>query len=193
MNHLGTQSLETKRLILRPFTEADAPAMFRNWASDPLVTEYLIWSAYTAESDVADYLRSVVKQYERADCYEWAIVLKELGEPVGSIGVVNLREMIEAAEIGYCIGRRWWRRGIVPEAVTAVMRFLFEQVGVNRIEAKHDVRNPASGTVMKKCGMTYEGTLRQGARYNQGLCDAALYSILKEEFLKIHKGGADHI
>ena len=91
MNHLGTQSLETKRLILRPFTEADAPAMFRNWASDPLVTEYLIWPAYTAESDVADYLRSVVKQYERADCYEWAIVLKELGEPVGSIGVVNLR------------------------------------------------------------------------------------------------------
>ncbi len=182
MNHLGTQSLETKRLILRPFTEADAPAMFRNWASDPLVTEYLIWPAYTAESDVADYLRSVVKQYERADCYEWAIVLKELGEPVGSIGVVNLREMIEAAEIGYCIGRRWWRRGIVPEAVTAVMRFLFEQVGVNRIEAKHDVRNPASGTVMKKCGMTYEGTLRQGARYNLGLCDAALYSILKKEF-----------
>lgn len=186
MKHAGTQTIETERLILRPFTADDSHAMFRNWANDPKVTEYLIWTAYADESGVAAYLQSIVPQYKNANFYEWAIVLKSLNEPIGSIGCVRLREEIDTMELGYCLGRRWWRCGIVPEALQAVVQFLFTQTGVNRIEAKHDVRNPASGAVMQKCGMQYEGTLRQGARYNQGLCDVALYSILREEFFKNH-------
>lgn len=182
MKHIGTQRIETQRLILRRFTAEDSPAMFRNWASDPHVTEYLIWPAYTDESGVAEYLQSVAAQYKNPAFYEWAIVLKASNEPIGSIGCVRLREEIAAMELGYCLGRKWWRRGLVPEALQAVIHFLFTNTDVNRIEAKHDVRNPASGAVMKKCGMQYEGTLRQAARYNQGLCDAALYSILREEF-----------
>ncbi len=182
MNHIGTHSLDTPRLLLRRFTPADAPAMFRNWAGDPQVTEHLIWQAYADESGAAEYLRTVAAQYENPDYYEWAIVLREIDEPIGSIGCVRLRADIDAVEVGYCIGRRWWRRGIAPEALHAVIRFFFEDVAANRIEAKHDVRNPASGAVMKKCGMQYEGTLRQGGRYNDGLCDAALYAILRTDF-----------
>lgn len=184
MKHIGTRNIETERLILRRFTVEDSPAMFRNWASDPHVTEYLIWPAYTEERGVAEYLQSVTAQYKNPAFYEWAIVLKSSNEPIGSIGCVHLREETTAMELGYCLGLQWWRRGLVPEALRAVIQFLFTNTDVNRIEAKHDVRNPASGTVMKKCGMQYEGTLRQAARYNQGLCDAALYSILREEFLK---------
>lgn len=184
LKHIGTQRIETERMILRHFTVEDSPTMFRNWAGDPCVTEYLIWPAYTGESGVAEYLKSVVSQYDNPAFYEWAIVLKALNEPIGSIGCVRLREEIAAMELGYCLGRQWWRHGLAPEALQAVIHFLFTNTDVNRIEAKHDVRNPASGAVMKKCGMQYEGTLRQAARYNQGLCDAALYSILREEFLE---------
>ena len=63
----------------------------------------------------------------------------------------------------------------------AVMDFLFDEVDVNRIESRHDPRNPHSGGVMKKCGMKYEGTLRSADWNNQGICDASYYSLLKAE------------
>ena len=85
------------------------------------------------------------------------------------------------AEIGYCIGRPWWNRGITSEALIAVINFMFDQVGANRVQAKHDVNNPHSGLVMKKCGMKYEGTLRSAAVNNQGVCDVSIYALLKSD------------
>ena len=84
-------------------------------------------------------------------------------------------------EIGYCLGRAWWRKGIVSEALSAVMDFFFVETDVQRICARHDPANPHSGQVMRKCGMTYEGTLRRADRNNQGICDVSWYSILREE------------
>ena len=110
--------------------------------------------------------------------------MKESGEPIGAIDVVNLREDIEEAEIGYCLGTAWWRLGIMTEAFQRVIQFLFEEVGVNRITATHDPRNPHSGDVMKKCGLRYEGTSRQAGKNNQGICDLARYAILKEDYFK---------
>ena len=69
----------------------------------------------------------------------------------------------------------------MPEALAAVMGYLFEEVGMQRIEAGHDPKNPASGAVLRKCGMQYEGTLRCRIRSNQGITDVAWYSLLKEE------------
>lgn len=71
----------------------------------------------------------------------------------------------------------------MAEAVKAVIAFLFEEVGVNRIAARHDVNNPNSGKVMQKAGMKYEGTLRQADRNNQGIIDYAIYSVLKSEYI----------
>ena len=182
MKHLGTKIIETRRLLLRPFTPEDGEAMFRNWASDPEVTKYLTWPTHTDPSVSSWVVEDWVSHYHEEKFYQWAIVLKDLGETIGSISVVKMNEEAQWVEIGYCIGRKWWHRGIMSEALDAVMKFFFEQVGVQRIQARHDPRNPNSGGVMRKCGMTYEGTLRRSDRNNQGICDAAVYSILREEF-----------
>lgn len=74
--------------------------------------------------------------------------------------------------------------GITTEAFQRLIPFFFDEVGVNRIESMHDPNNPASGKVMQHCGLVYEGTLRQADRNNQGLCDAAYYGLLREDYDK---------
>ena len=156
MNHIGTQYIETERLILRRFEPSDAPAMFANWASDDEVTKFLTWPTHADVSVTEGILGQWVPQYEKDDYYNWAIVLKEHGsQPIGNINVAHWSEDREAPEIGYCMGRRWWHQGIMSEALGAVLDFLFDQVGVERIVALHDTNNPHSGGVMRKCGMVF--------------------------------------
>ena len=184
MNHKGTKQLETGRLILRPFRMADADAMYRNWASDPGVTRYLTWNAHTSAEDSKQVLASWTESYSNPAYYQWAIVLKALGEPVGSISAVRINERTEDATIGYCIGRKWWGQGITAEALGAVITFFFEEVGTRCINACHDPRNPNSGKVMRKCGMKTEGTRRQAGFNNQGICDEVWHSILRHEYFE---------
>lgn len=181
LTHKGTQTIETARLILRRAVREDAEAMFRNWASDPEVTKYLTWPTYEKVETAHQILDLWTSEYEKPNYYQWMIVLKELGEPIGSISVVRQNDRVEEAEIGYCIGSRWWHRGIVSEALAAVIEYLFTEVGMNRVAARHDPNNPHSGGVMRKCGMKYEGTHRACDRNNQGICDAAQYAILRSE------------
>lgn len=179
LNHKGTQILVTPRLTLRPFIADDAPAMFANWASDPEVTKFLAWPTHPSV-DVSQWVcNDWVSHYAEPDYYQWAIVYD--GQTIGSMAVVEHDDRVGKAHIGYCIGRNWWHMGIVSEALKAVMDFLFDEVGYDRIEARHDPRNPHSGGVMKKCGMKYEGTLRQSDWNNQGVCDACWYALLKSE------------
>lgn len=182
MNHKGTVRLETTRLVLRRFVAADAQAMFANWASDQEVTRFLTWPAHVSTGVSQAVTDSWVAQYERPDFYQWAIELRELGEPIGSISVVSLDEAVSSAEIGYCIGRQWWHQGIVSEALAAVIDFMFAEVGALRVCAKHDARNPNSGRVMRHCGMTHEGTLRRAGRSNAGIGDLCVYGILRSEW-----------
>jgi len=184
MNHLGTKKIETSRLILRPFVMEDAEAMYRNWASDPEVTKFLSWPTYESVEDANSILNIWIPQYSDNTFYQWAIELKEIGEVIGSISVVNIDDRVDMVEIGFCIGKPWWGQGIMTEAFQAVIDFLFGEVGVQRIEAGHDPNNPASGAVQRKCGLTYEGTFRRRILSNQGITDAAWYSILKEEWKK---------
>lgn len=182
MKHCGTQTLETERLILRRFVLEDADAMYRNWASDSSVTKYLTWPAH-ASADVSRIaLEDWVSSYQNDNYYQWAITLKENGnEPIGSIGAVGMNDDISMVHIGYCIGRSWWHQGIMSEALKALIDFFFERVGVNRIESRHDPRNPHSGMVMRKCGMKYEGTMRSADRNNQGICDSCWYAVLRSD------------
>ena len=184
MKHLGTKRMETARLVLRPFVKEDAPAMYRNWASDPEVTKFLSWPTYKTVDTAHEILNIWVPQYRDDTFYQWAIELKEIGEVVGSISVVNFDERVDMAEIGFCIGRPWWGQGMMTEAFQAVIDFLFGEVGVQRIEAGHDPNNPASGAVQRKCGLKYEGTLRRSTRSNQGITDKTVMAILKEEWEK---------
>ena len=182
LTHKGTQTIETSRLILRRAVREDAEPMFRNWASDPEVTKYLTWPAHETVETSAWVLNSWVGEYEKTSYYQWMIVLKELSEPIGSISVVRQDEDAQEMEIGYCIGKTWWHRAIVPEAVTAVINYLFREVGAARVTARHDPNNPNSGKVMKKCGMTYVGTTIASDRNNQGICDAVNYAITRDEW-----------
>ena len=183
MNHIGTQIIETERLILRPFRMKDATAMYENWACDPEVSKYLTWPPHSSVEVTRMLLGEWIGQYQKPDNYNWAIVLKDGdGRPIGNISVVRLHEEVEACEIGYCIGKAWWGCGIMTEALKAVIAFFIGQVGANRVEARHDTNNPASGRVMRKAGMTCEGTFRRVARNNQGIVDISVYSILAEEW-----------
>lgn len=182
MKHIGTKQIETEHLILRRFTMDDAEAMYKNWASNDEVTKYLTWPSHTDVEVSKLVLKSWLEDYGREDCYNWAIVYKENGtEPIGSISVVSSDDKVMKAHIGYCIGKRWWHKGIMSEALKSIIDFLFDEVGMQRIDARHDTRNPHSGDVMKKCGMKYEGTHRQSDWNNQGINDSCWYAILATE------------
>ena len=182
MTHIGTQYIETDRLILRRFELSDAPAMFENWANDSEVTKFLTWPAHTDVSVTEGILGEWAPQYEDAAFYNWAIVLKGNGpKPVGNISVVRWEKDGQVPIVGYCLGRRWWHQGVMTEALGAVLDFLFEQVGVERVETYHDPNNPHSGDVMRKCGMKFEGVREESDRNNQGVCDAAHYSIERKD------------
>lgn len=182
MKNSGTQRIETDRLILRRYVIEDADAMYKNWASDSEVTKFLTWQPHSSVDVSRGIIENWLKEYSDEKYYQWAIVLKDNGdEPIGDISVVHMKEDISMVHIGYCLGRAWWRRGIMSEALKAVMDFMFDTVEVNRVEARHDPRNPNSGKVMQKCGMKYEGTLRSADRNNQGICDACYYALLRSE------------
>lgn len=182
MEHKGTMELESSRLILRRLVPSDAEAMYRNWASDPEVTAYLTWPPHRDLSVTEQLLQDWDRQYGEETFYQWAIVPKDLGEPIGTISVVALDSNTDTAELGYCIGKPWWHQGYTSEALSTVMSFLFYRVKVHRLEARHDTKNPNSGAVMQKCGLRFEGVLRSAGRNNQGVVDTAVYSILAEEF-----------
>ena len=181
MEHKGTVRLETERLILRRLVPEDAEAMYRNWASDPEVTRFLTWQPHGSPAVSEVFIRGKMAEYEDPDAYCWGIELKALGQVIGTISAVRLEEAVDAVELGYALGRLWWGQGLMPEAAGRVMRFFFEEVGVRRICAKHDVNNPKSGRVMQKLGMRREGTLRGAARSNQGIVDVTVYARLWED------------
>jgi len=183
MNHTGTKELETSRLILRRFELSDAGAMFRNWAGDPDVAKYMTWNAHGSISVTNGVLNDWLNSYQRPDFYQWAIVPKYKGEPIGSIGSVYGSEEIKMVHVGYCIGKMWWHQGYTSEAFARVIEFFFKEVKANRIESRHDPGNPNSGMVMLKCGLSYEGRSRQSDTNNQGLCDAMHYAILAEDYI----------
>lgn len=182
MKHQGTKTLETERLLLRKFTIDDAEHMYKNWASDDAVTKYLTWPTHSSVDVSKSILEKWVIEAKSEKNYQWCIELKDRKEAIGSIGLVHLLEDIKEVEIGYCIGKEFWNQGLMSEAFQAIIPFFFQEVLVNRIEAKHDTKNPASGKVMIKCGLKYEGIRRHGGMNNTGICDTAVYAILRDDY-----------
>ena len=149
MTHAGTQTLTTKRLILRRFTAGDAQPMFDNWANDSDVTRFLTWPPHGNPKVTSSILQDWTARYASPSYYHWAIVPSDgKDEPIGGIAVNELDEQTHKAHIGYCLGKAWWHQGIMSEAFSAVIDFLFEKADVNRIESMHDPHNPNSGKVM---------------------------------------------
>lgn len=184
LKHVGTKTIETERLILRKFDVNDASDMYNNWAADNNVSRYLSWTSHSSIEESENILKMWVDDYTNIENYNWAIEIKENKKVVGSIGLLNIDNNIENAEIGYCISKELWNKGIMTEAFNGIIDFAFKEVGFERITARHHIDNSASGRVMEKCGLKYEGTLRKIHKINTGeLVDCKYYSILKEEYL----------
>lgn len=182
LNHVGTKEIETDRLLLRQFREGDAGDMYQNWASDEEVTKFLTWPTHKELTVSERILEDWVAKNKELQNYQWAITLKNTGEVIGSFSIMNIDNHNESCEAGYCIGRKWWNQGLMTEALQAVIRFCFTEVGFIRVAARHEIHNVASGCVMKKCGMEYEGTLRKVLKNSKGvLVDCRYYSILRDE------------
>ena len=97
MEHQGTKTIETERLILRKFTADDLSAIFHNWTSDEKVTEFLRWPTHKSIDITKRVLESWLLEYEKPDFYQWAIIPKEIGEPIGTISVIELNEKTDTA------------------------------------------------------------------------------------------------
>lgn len=183
MNHTGTILMETDRLILRKFKVSDSNDMFKNWGSDTKVTKYLSWPTHKSIKDAEDIVNLWISNYKDNNVYNWVIELKKINEAIGNISIVKLEDINNSCEIGYCLSSKYWNKGITTEAFKPIIKYLFEEVAMNRICAKHDIDNVSSGKVMQKCGMVYEGTLREVQFRHNKFSSLAVYSLIRKEWI----------
>lgn len=183
LTYKGTVQIESERLVLRRFRVSDVREAYTVWLSDQRVSLFMRWQAHKDIEETRDLIEAWISQYSNPAFYQWAITLKETGGLIGAIGLVTINEYDECADVGYCLGQRYWGGGYMTEALSAVLCFAFSQVGFNRLEAYHSVDNPGSGRVMEKAGMHYEGLARQKYRSNRGFEDVRMYAVLKDDYL----------
>lgn len=177
MLELGTVKLETDRLILRCFTLDDGPDMYNNWAGDDEVTRYLVWPTHADMDASRAVIENWLAGYDDPGQYLWCLESRESHQAIGSISVVGRNQETGALEIGYCLSRYYWGRGLMSEALTAVTGFLFGRVGAARLEARLDRRNLKSKSVLKKCGFKFDRIWVGGGLNNLGPYDALIYRL----------------
>lgn len=181
MTHQGTVILNTARLRLRPYLPGDAQAMFAGWANDERVTRYLTWQPHGNIAVTEQLIAQWVESYQSDTVYRWGITMG--GELIGDISVVSWQEDNEACEIGYCLAYDHWGQGIMTEALQSVMRYLFDSIGFHRVMIRHEADNPASGRVMQKAGLLYEGCLRQALKRRDGSYgDICVYGATQDQW-----------
>ena len=180
MKAIGTQMLQTERLILRRFVKSDAEAMFQNWASSVENLTYVTWDPHPDVEVTRNLIRNWVASYANPNYFKWAICLKEDPEQViGDISIVEMDEIDSSCEVGYILGKNYWGRGMMTEAMTAVLDFCFTQAGFQKIRARYASLNPASGRVMEKAGMSYLKTITNGVERKDYVADLIYYQIEK--------------
>jgi [ribosomal protein S5]-alanine N-acetyltransferase len=170
-------TLETARLKLRPYTEADIPELLPLiGAREVAATTLRIAHPYT-EQDAGIFLE-LVKDPDKL----WlAITLRSDGRHIGGIGL-RVERQHQHAELGYWLGVSFWGQGYATEAAREILRYGFETLGLHRIFASHFKHNPASGHILKKIGMQYEGCQREHLRKWDQFVDSELYGILRREW-----------
>lgn len=174
-------TLETDRLRLRPFTLADAPAVQR-LAGERAIADTTLNVPHPYEAGMAEqWISTHQAQYDQRQAVAFAIVLKAGDKLVGAISL-SISQEYERAEMGYWIGKPYWNQGYATEAARALLRYGFAELGLNRIYASYLARNPASGRVMEKIGMSYEGCFRRHVKRWGRFEDLKFRAILKDEY-----------
>lgn len=178
IKHKGTQTIKTGRLTLRRLTLDDSKDVFEKWAGSYENSKFVMARPHDNIGETEQMLTEYVKSYEKNDFYMWGIVFE--GGLIGYICGNELNEGLQSICIGYCITKSCWNKGIAAEAAKAVINYFFS-LGFNRIYSYHNPLNPASGKVMQKCGMKFEGRIRGGSFFAGEICDCLQYSILKSD------------
>jgi [ribosomal protein S5]-alanine N-acetyltransferase len=173
--------LETPRLLLRKVRLSDAADIFA-FASDPAVARYTTWPPHPTVVATEAFVRELLQRYAQGLVAPWGIVHRDDGRMIGSCGFAYVMAWHGRAEIAYALSPAYWGRGLMPEALRAVLAFGFETLQLNRIEARCEVENHASERVMQKVGMQFEGVLRQHAQVMGQYRDLKLYSMLRQEW-----------
>ncbi len=174
--------LETDRLILRMWSKKDAAALYE-YAKDPDVGPNAGWKPH---ADVLES-RMIIEQLFRRNM-TWAIVEKETGSVIGSIGFEEdkYRPGIKSKEMGYSLAKSRWGKGYMTEAARRLIRYAFEELGLVILMIRTSDTNRRSQRVIEKCGFVYEGTLRRAYRtYDGGMREVRCYAMLREEYEKL--------
>lgn len=182
LRHCGTKKIETERLVLRQFEHSDCKDMYQ-WASNMEVVRYLSYYPHKNVEETKQILQGWIDAYKNSNVYNWAIEYN--GCAIGNISVVSQDDECYACHLGWQIDVPYWNKGIMTEAATAVLDFLFGEVGYDRITSGHDTKNIGSGRVMQKIGMKLEGTFRRAIYRKDGsIGDKNYYAILKTDWEK---------
>lgn len=183
LTQVGTQTINTERLILRRFEYSDIDSMLRNWIADEKTQwDYgeQCYTTYEAVKELFDTKYFV--SYSKDDCYRWAVIEKESGECIGQIAYFTVNTSNQHGEIEYVIGSAYQGKGYATEMTKAVISFGFEKIGFHRIEIDCRTENEASRRVIEKCGLTYEGVFRDFFWRKDHYEGRRVFSILKEEY-----------
>lgn len=180
--HIGTQTIETERLILRRFEYSDAVDMLKNFISDENIQSKYYEPAYKTMEAVNELLDRYIGSYVNNDYYRWAIIEKTSNECIGQIAYFLVDVKNRFAEIEYCIGSSFQRKGFATEATGAVTAYGFEKINLHKVQICTDTLNKPSRRVIDKCGFTYEGTLRDFFFVDGKYIGRMYFSMLKSEF-----------
>lgn len=155
----GTKKIETKRLILRRFKIDDVECFYNNVGNDNLIDKHVLWNKHKDKKETETLINKWVEDYNNDFVYRWVVELKEINEVIGSISCHKIDPKNLTCEVGYSYCSKYWNKGYATEALKTVLDYLKEE-GFKTVYASHLGLNPASGKVMLKSGMQYEGTLR---------------------------------
>lgn len=160
LTHIGTNLIETERLILRRFEYADDESMLKYWVADEKIQSMYSEPVYSTKEAVGELLDRYIGSYEKNDYYRWAIIEKISDACIGQIAYFLVDSNNHFAEIEYCIGSDFQCRGFATEATKAIMAYGFDKIHLHKIQICTKTINQPSKRVIEKCGFTYEGTLR---------------------------------
>ena len=182
LTHIGTNIIETERLILRRFEYSDDEAMLKYWVADEKIQSLYSEPVYTTKEAVKGLLDKYIGSYENNNYYRWAVIEKNCGECIGQIAYFLVDSKNHFAEIEYCIGSAFQRRGYATEATTAIIAYGFDKINLHKVQICTKTINQPSKRVIEKCGFTYEGTLRDYFCMNGEYVGRLYFSILRSEY-----------
>lgn len=179
LNHVGTQPIETTRLILRQHRLTDAEDMFNNWVTDPQVSKFWSWEPHKNIEETKSLLSKWINEYSDSKTYHWIIELKSISQAIGYIYLKNEVEANDAVSVHFALSRKYWNQGIMTEACKGVIDFAFSILGVQKVMSSHHVDNPASGRVQQKSSMRYVKTIHS----QEPVCgDYCYYEITRDDW-----------